>query len=100
MVDAQDCGTVERYVLDELYVSFADSIEAAVVVEVFGIDVGDHGKRSVEPQEAAVALVGFHHHPIAGAQSRVGAVAFDNAAVDRSEEHTSELQSREKLVCR
>src|SRR5690606_39523077 len=30
----------------------------------------------------------------------LAAAGYDNAVVQRSEEHTSELQSREKLVCR
>ena len=33
-------------------------------------------------QEGAVALVGFDHHPVAGAQPRVGAVGIDDAAID------------------
>ena len=37
---------------------------------------------TIEPQEAAVALVGLHHHPIAGAKARVAAIGIDDAAVD------------------
>ena len=33
-------------------------------------------------RKRAVALVGLHHHPVAGAQPRVGAVGVDDAAVD------------------
>ena len=33
-------------------------------------------------QEGAVALVGLDHHPVAGAQPRVGAVGVDDAAID------------------
>src|SRR5690606_42107856 len=62
---------------------------AAVVLQVVDVDVGDDGDQRVQAQGAAVALVGLGHQPVTAAQARV-----------RSEEHTSELQSRENLVCR
>ena len=37
---------------------------------------------AVEPQEAAVALVGLDHHPVALAEPGVGAIGVDDAAVD------------------
>ena len=82
MVDAQHRGAVEGHVLDELDERVLDLVEAAVMVEMLGIDVGDDRDRAVEPQEAAVALVGLDHHPVALAEPGVGAVAVDDAAVD------------------
>ena len=61
---------VERHVLDELDERLLDRVEAAIMVEMLGIDVGDDRDRAVEPQEAAVALVGLDHHPVADAPSR------------------------------
>src|SRR5690606_41996205 len=49
--------------------------------------VADHEQRSVRMRAPAAEAVGV----------LVGVAAGDNG---RSEEHTSELQSREKLVCR
>src|SRR3712207_9564057 len=48
---------------------------------------GQHGARGIDDLAAPA-----HRHPGVGA----GGVALD----DRSEEHTSELQSRQYLVCR
>src|SRR2546421_4289198 len=44
-----------------------------------------------------IALVG---HGAAGKTSLADTLLFQGKAVDRSEEHTSELQSRSDLVCR
>ncbi len=82
MIDAQHRRAVERHVLDEFDKGLLHRVEAAVVIEVFGIDVGDDRDRAVEPQERAVALVGLDHHPFAGAEPGVGTVAVDDAAVD------------------
>src|SRR5690606_41642246 len=56
--------------------------------------VGDHGR--VQHAVAVEPVI-----PAARRQPQVRAVAQVHAAkIPRSEEHTSELQSREKLVCR
>ena len=69
MVDAEQRRAVEGHVLDELDERVLDLLEAAIMIEMLGIDVGDDRDRAVEPQEAAVALVGLDHHPV-GAPSR------------------------------
>ncbi len=50
-----------------------DLVDAAVVVQVVGLDVGHHGDLGREHQEGAVALVGLHRDDLAdtgvGAQS-------------------------------
>ncbi len=57
------------------------------MVEMLGIDVGDDRDRPVEPQEAAVAFIGFDHHPLGLAQSGVGAIAVDDPAIDHRRVH-------------
>src|SRR5690606_41790436 len=42
----------------------------------------------------------LNQHPVAGLEPRERADALRHAHLSRSEEHTSELQSRENLVCR
>ena len=64
MIDAQQGRAVERHVLDELDERVLDRVEAAIMIEMLGIDIGDDRDRAVEPQEAAVALVGLDHHPV------------------------------------
>jgi hypothetical protein len=82
MIDAQHRRAVERHVLDELDEGRFHPVEAAVVIEVFGIDVGDDRQRAIEPQERTIAFVGFHHHPVRRAKAGVRAVGIDDAAVD------------------
>src|SRR3712207_6995990 len=64
--------------------------------------------RSLEEVVDAVARLAFRHRArrfaahrvllhVLGGQQRAG---FEQAGLDRSEEHTSELQSRQYLVCR
>src|SRR3546814_18949274 len=49
---------------------------------MFGIDIGDDRYGAVQAQETAVAFIGFHHHPVAGAKPGVGAVAVDDPVID------------------
>ena len=64
MIEAQHRRAVEGHVLDELHKRVLHRIERAVMVEMLGIDVSDDGDGAVQPQEAAVALIGLNHHPV------------------------------------
>ena len=64
MVDAEQGRAVERHILDEFDEGVLHLVERAIMVEMLGIDVGDDRDRPVEPEEAAVALVGLDHHPV------------------------------------
>src|SRR3712207_7509165 len=61
------------------------------------------GRRGRQPSGESDADAAGHDHPDVepGARVRVGgAWKLEPKRVDRSEEHTSELQSRQYLVCR
>ena len=62
--------------------------------EMLGIDVGDDGDRPVEAEEAAVALVGLDHPPVAFAEPGVGAVAVDDPAVDHGRVEPAAVEQR------
>ena len=94
MIDAKHRKTVERHVLDETLEGVAHLVEGAVIIEMVGVDVGDDGDHRRKAQESAVALVGFHHHPFAGAQPRIGAVSVDDAAVDDGGIEPASIQQR------
>src|SRR5690606_40147389 len=57
------------------------------------------GQFPLQLREALVAAPDLPREAVHGRVDLVGAVAAQ-ARVERSEEHTSELQSRENLVCR
>ena len=82
MIDAHHGKAVERHVLDEIAERVLHRLERPEVIEMLGIDIGDDGDIGRQLQERAVALVGLHHHPVAGAQPRIGAVGVDDAAID------------------
>ena len=82
VIEAHDGKAVERDVLDEAHEGVAQRVEGAVMVEMLGIDVGHHRDGRGQAQERAVRFVGLHHHPVAFAQPRVGAVGVDDAAID------------------
>ena len=82
MIDAHHGEAVERHVLDESLERILHRFERLEVVEMLRIDVGDDRDVGRQLQERAVALVGLDHHPVAGAEPRVGAVGIDDAAVD------------------
>src|SRR5438874_3691808 len=52
------------------------------------------------PRIEAVDIHGDHIRSPRAPQNRIGDLAREARAADRSEEHTSELQSRRDLVCR
>ncbi|MNY12188.1 hypothetical protein D3C86_1452570 [compost metagenome] len=82
MVKAHDAEAVERHVLDELAERRAHSIKIAVMVQMLRIDIGNDGHVGRQLQEGAVGFVGFHHHPLALAHTRIGAIGIDDAAID------------------
>src|SRR5206468_4327564 len=51
LVEAEDRGAVEGYLVDELDERLADRLEGAVVVEMLGVDRGDDRDRRRELQE-------------------------------------------------
>src|SRR5690606_39744755 len=60
---------------------------------------GAHSSRTMMLDELA-ALLGYVDREDASKGDYLRAVEEDNCLAKRSEEHTSELQSRENLVCR
>ena len=70
MVDAQHRGAPERHAVAERRERVLERLVAAVVVEVLGVDVGDHRDHGREAQERAVALVGLGDEQRARAEAR------------------------------
>ena len=68
--------------MDEAFEALLHRFEIAPVIEMFGINVGDDAEGAGQPQEAAVAFIGFHHHPVRRAKAGVGTDRIDDAAVD------------------
>src|SRR3546814_6903930 len=109
MIEAEQSCAVKRDIANKFDKGVLHPVEAAIMVEMFGIDIGDDRYGAVQAQETAVAFIGFHHHPVAGAKPGVGAVAVDDPAIDdgrinvarikqgrdngRSEDHTTDPQS-------
>src|SRR5690625_6623274 len=58
------------------------------------------GRVAVAASVAVVAIVGIQNFPGQLAEPELATVASGSDATSRSEEHTSELQSRGHLVCR
>ena len=82
MIEAHDGEAVKRQILDQGEKGLLDRVEGLEVVEVLGIDVGDDRDVGRQLEEGAVAFVGLDHHPVAGAEPRIGPVGVDDAAVD------------------
>ena len=82
MVGAHHGEAVERHVLDESAKRLLHRVEGLEMIEMLRVDVGDDGDVGRKLQEGAVGFVGLDHHPVAGAEPRIGAVGVDDAAVD------------------
>ena len=61
---------------------------------MIGIGIGHHRDGGGQAQEGAVAFVGLHHHPFAGAQPRIGAIGIDDAAIDDGGIQPAGIQQR------
>src|ERR1700733_2157600 len=82
VISAHHRETVERHILDESAKRVLHGVVGLEVVEMLGIDIGDDRNVGGKFQEGAVGFVGLDHHPVAGAQARIGAIGIDDAAVD------------------
>ncbi len=65
MVDAQGREAVERDVRDEGVERLLERVERTPMIEMLGVDVGDDRDGRGQAVEAAVALVGLDHDPVA-----------------------------------
>src|SRR3712207_8342209 len=88
-----DTATTEIYTL---------SLHDALPISVVGLRLGDparggHHLHALADELEGVAVAGDDGH---GDPLRLGALSDRGDDVVRSEEHTSELQSRQYLVCR
>ena len=72
VVETEDREPVERHLVDEVDKGRADLVEIAVVVEMVGIDIGDHGDRRRKFEERAVGLVGLGDQELPLAELGVG----------------------------
>ena len=82
VVDAEYGDAVERDVLDEFAEGGAQGGEVAVMVEMFCVHVGENGDGGLHPRQCSVRFVRFGDDPVAAAQSSVGVVCVEDAAVD------------------
>ena len=94
MVGAHHREAVERHVLDEGAERLLHRVEGLEVVEMLGVDIGDDGDIGRQFEEGAVGFVGLDHHPVAGAEPRVGAVGVDDAAVDHGRIEAAGVEQR------
>ena len=82
MVETHDRRAIKGNVFDKFDKRPFDRVKIPIMVEMFWVDVGDDRKRAVKPQEAAIAFIGFNHHPVTCPKARVGTIAIDDPAVD------------------
>jgi len=94
VIGAHDGEAVERYVLDESAERLLHGGEGFEVIKMLGVDIGDDGDVGGQFEECAVGLIGLHNHPVAGAESGVGTVGVDDAAVDHRRIETAAIEQR------
>ena len=94
MVGAADRETVEGDVGDEIQEPLPERVEAAPMLHMLWVDIGDDGDGRGQAVEAAVGLVGLDHHPFALPHARVGAIGVDHAAIDHGRIDPARIQQR------
>src|SRR5690606_40846292 len=86
---------------DALPISFLPSKTQDVLRHKFGISPAAYQLPLLTPQSVAMPAAGILGNVTPGAGAGGVQMTLDQAlSAQRSEEHTSELQSRENLVCR
>ncbi len=102
VIDAQDREPVERHLVDEVEEGRLKRLERAVVIEVLGVDVGDHRDGGRELHERAVGLVGFGHEILAltqpGVRSERRAACRRSPRSDRGRAWRSTVATSEVVV--
>src|SRR3546814_18702062 len=68
MIEAEQSCAVKRDIANKFDRGVLHPVEAAIMVEMFGIEIGDDRYGAVQAKETAVAYIGFHHQPDAGAK--------------------------------
>ena len=69
IVEARDHGAVERHFVREVDERLLQVVEAAVVLQVFVVDVRNHGNRRKQFQKRSIALVRLGHHQLAAVRA-------------------------------
>src|SRR5258708_39888614 len=80
LIDAEDRRTVKWHAIHKLDEGALNIFERGVLVEVFAVNGGHHCDHRRKHEEAAVALVRFHHKIFAFAEPRSRARLVDFSA--------------------
>ena len=75
-------------------------VEAAVMIEMLGIDIGDDDDIGGQLDEGAVRFIRLDHHPVALAEPRIGAIGIDDAAIDDGRIEAAGIEQRRDERCR
>jgi len=81
MVGAHHREAIEGNILNEGLEGGLHRIEGLEVIEVLGIHIGDDGDVGPAASGRCRRFVRLDHHPVAGAEARIGAIGVDDAAL-------------------
>src|SRR3712207_3477009 len=99
-IDIDDPYKTDRYPHDiDMWVRF-DCYTSNLWIEVSQLDLEDHKTTTIEIKPSGISIDTFH---VEAKRESICNITNDDIfakSSDRSEEHTSELQSRQYLVCR
>ena len=82
MVETHNAGTIKRNILHVAHKRIVQVFKTAVMLQMFGVDIGDNAHGRGQTHKSAVAFIGFNHHPVARTKPRIGAIGIDNATID------------------
>src|SRR5690348_5948217 len=82
LVEAEDCGAVERHAIHEFEKRGLNLLERMVLVEMLAVDRGDDGDDGREQQKGTIAFISLDDHVFALADARISSGGVDAAADD------------------
>ena len=91
MVEANNADTIKRDIGNIAVKGGAQPVKIAIMVEMFGVDIGDNANRRGQAHKCAIALIGFNNHPIALPQSSISAIGVNNAAINHGRVETGRV---------
>ena len=106
IVGTRHDAAVKRHLVGEIDEGLLQVVEAAVVLQMFVVDVRNHRYRRKQFQKRSVAFVRFRHHQLAASEPRVAAKRPQPAANDgrriqpRPLEHQRNHRRRRGLAVR
>ena len=82
MIDAEGGKAIKGDRSNKIQKGGFQRFKTAMMIKMFGVNIGDHGNGWFQLGKRSVAFIGFDHHPASFAKTSIAAPSGDDAAID------------------